>query len=420
MSTNRWLIFTICSLLFVMSMLFRASIVIIAPELSHDLNLSSEDLGLLGAVFFYAFAAAQLPLGFFLDRLRPRRTMLFLNLAAVVGAIIFAAAQGLGLGLLARALLGFGMSANIVGSLTLYVSWFKPSEFATAAGLTFAMGALGGLLATSPLHAFVASFGWRMAFIVLALITFVLTAAFFLFVKDSSEKSAAVSVESGKTPHISIRETIRTLLFDFSYVCIAVMTGLRYGVYAAVQSLWAGPFLILHLGLPTATAAHLLLLLNVGFIFGGPTGGVLSDRIIRRPKRIMLASLVFMAVCVTALAGYPGPVNIPLLAGILFVFGFFGGFGHIGFAHIKALIPPQMSGRAFAIANCCSMLGGGLFLQGLGSLLNRGSSAGLAAGADYPLAFMLCAAALGVSVIIYLFSRDPLVNDPKPVASMSN
>jgi MFS family permease len=227
-------------------------------------------------------------------------------------------------------------------------------------------------------------------------------------------------MKGGKSSRILIRETMRTLLFDFSYVCIAVMTGLRYGVYAAVQSLWAGPFLIVYLGLPTATAGYLLLLLNIGFIFGGPAGGVLSDRLIRRPKRIMLASLVFMAVCVTALARYPGPVNIPVLAGILFVFGFFGGFGHIGFAHIKALISPQMSGRAFAIANCCSMLGGGLFLQGLGSLLNRESSAGLAAGADYPLAFMLCAAALGVSVIIYLFSRDPLVNDPKPVASMSN
>ena len=169
MNTNRWLIFTICSLLFVMSMLFRASIIIIAPELSHDLNLSSEDLGLLGAVFFYAFAAVQLPLGFFLDRLRPRRTMLVLNLTAAAGAVIFAAAQGLGLGLLGRVLLGVGMSANIVGSLTLYVSWFKPSEFATVAGLTFAMGALGGLLATSPMHALVAGFGWRMAFIVLAL-----------------------------------------------------------------------------------------------------------------------------------------------------------------------------------------------------------------------------------------------------------
>jgi len=420
MNTNRWLIFTICSLLFVMSMLFRASIVIIAPELSHDLNLGSEDLGLLGAVFFYAFAAVQVPLGFFLDRVRAKRTMLVLNLTAAAGAVIFAAAQGLWLGLLGRVLLGVGMSANIIGSLTLYVSWFKPSEFATVSGLTFAMGALGGLLATSPMHALVAGFGWRMAFVVLALITFVLTAAFFLFVKDNPESLAAVGIKREKGADLSIRKTIRTLLFDFSYVCIAVSTGLRYGAYAAVQSLWAGPFLMVYLGLPTAAAAHLLLLLNVGFIFGGPAGGLLTDRIIRRPKRVMLASLVFMAISVTALARYPGPVNISVLAGILFVYGFFGGFGHIGFAHIKASVPPQMSGRAFAIANCCSMLGGGLFLQGLGSLLNRGASAGLAADADYPMVFMLCAAALGVSVIIYLFSRDPLVNAEKPAASMSN
>ena len=420
MRTNRWLIFTICSLLFVMSMLYRASIIIIAPEISHDLNLSSEELGLLGAVFFYAFAAVQLPLGFFLDRLQPRRTMLVLNLTAVLGSFVFAAAQGLGLGLIARALLGFGMSANIVGSLTLYVAWFKPSEFATVAGLTFAMGALGGLLATSPLHALVAGVGWRMAFVVMGFITFAFTAAFFLFVKDHPEKPAPAGLESETSSPVSILETVRTLITDVSYVCIAVMTGLRYGVYAAVQSLWAGPFLILHLGLSTVVAAHLLLLLNVGFIFGGPVGGLLSDRWIRRPKRIMFASLIFMAMCAAALSRYPGPVNMPLLACILFVFGFFGGFGHIGFAHIKALIPPQLSGRAFAINNFCSMLGGGIFLHGLGSLLNRNVSGRLDAGADYALIFMFCAAALGVAMLIYSFSRDPLVNEKKSVALTSD
>jgi len=390
-------------------MLFRASIILIAPDISHDLDLSPRDLGLMGAIFFYVFGIAQIPLGFFLDQMRPKRIMVVLNLTAVVGAIIFALAQGRGLGLLGRALLGLGMSANIVGSLTLYVAWFRPSEFASVAGLTFGMGALGGLLATSPLHALVLVIGWRMAFVVLALITLMLTVFFYVVVKDDpgGERSLGRPLEEPKG--LSILETGRTLFSNISYLCIAATTGLRYGVYAAVQSLWAGPFLILYLGLPTALSAHLLLLLNIGFIFGGPLGGLLNDRLFHRPKRIMLASLIFMSLCLAGLAAENIPGRPMLLAGILFAFGLFGGFGHLAFAHIKTLIAPEFSGRAFAINNFCSMTGGGIFLHAMGGFIGRGGGDSLEASRDYPLAFWLCAVALVIAGIIYSFSRDTLM-----------
>jgi len=409
MQTNRWLIFSVCSLLFVMSMLYRASIILIAPDVSHDLDLSPQDLGLMGAIFFYVFGIAQIPLGFFLDQMRPKRIMVVLNLTAVLGAIIFALAQGRGLGLLGRALLGLGMSANIVGSLTLYVAWFRPSEFASVAGLTFGIGALGGLLATSPLHALVVVIGWRMVFVVLALITLILTLAFYVVVKDAPDGKNPAGLPSGESKSLSIVETARTLLSNISYLCISATTGLRYGVYAAVQSLWAGPFLILYLGLPTELAAHLLLLLNIGFIFGGPLGGVLNDRLFHRPKRIMLASLIFMSLCLAGLAAENGPDRPILLAGILFAFGLFGGFGHLAFAHIKTLVPSEFSGRAFSINNFCSMTGGGIFLHAMGSFIGRGGGGSLAAGRDYPMAFWLCAMVLIIAGVIYLFTRDTLM-----------
>ena len=406
MQTNRWLIFSVCSLLFVMSMLYRASIILIAPDICHDLDLSPQDLGLMGAIFFYVFGIAQIPLGFFLDQMRPKRIMVVLNLTAVLGAIIFAMAQGRGFGLLGRALLGLGMSANIVGSLTLYVVWFRPSEFASVAGLTFGIGALGGLLATSPLHALVVVIGWRMVFVVLALITLILTLAFYVVVKDAPGRLRPAGLNPKKSKSLSILDTARTLLSNISYLCIAATTGLRYGVYAAVQSLWAGPFLILYLGLPTALAANLLLLLNIGFIFGGPLGGLLNDRLFRRPKRIMLASLIFMILCLAGLATENSPGRPILLAGILFAFGLFGGFGHIAFAHIKTLITPDLSGRAFAINNFCSMTGGGIFLHAMGGFIGRSGGGSLEAGRDYPLAFWLCAMALIMAGVIYIFTRD--------------
>jgi len=87
---RKWLIFAVCSSLFLMSLFYRASSAIIAPQLMKDLKLTHEDLGLLGAAFFYTFALVQFPLGPVLDRLGPRITMAGLNLLATLGAIVFA------------------------------------------------------------------------------------------------------------------------------------------------------------------------------------------------------------------------------------------------------------------------------------------------------------------------------------------
>ncbi len=46
---------------------------VIAPELMHDMGLTSSGLGLLTSTYFLAFGLFQLPLGLLLDRFGPRR-----------------------------------------------------------------------------------------------------------------------------------------------------------------------------------------------------------------------------------------------------------------------------------------------------------------------------------------------------------
>ncbi|MCZ6846888.1 MAG: MFS transporter, partial [Alphaproteobacteria bacterium] len=55
------------------SYLYRTVNAVIGPTLVEELGLSAGGLGLLTSAYFIAFAAAQLPLGFFLDSHGPRR-----------------------------------------------------------------------------------------------------------------------------------------------------------------------------------------------------------------------------------------------------------------------------------------------------------------------------------------------------------
>ena len=112
-----WAIFFTCLLGFNLSMFYRVSVTVISPELSRDLDLTASQLGDLSAAFFYGFAFCQLPLGMALDRLGARKVMPLINLVGVAGAVLFAMASSPGMAVTARAMIGVGMSCNLMGPL---------------------------------------------------------------------------------------------------------------------------------------------------------------------------------------------------------------------------------------------------------------------------------------------------------------
>ncbi|MEW6264088.1 MAG: MFS transporter [Thermodesulfobacteriota bacterium] len=406
MGLKRWVGFSVCSGLFLMSMLFRSSSAVIAPDLARDLAIGPESLGLLGAAFFYASGLAQLPLGVTLDRIGSRRTMIWLNLVGGLGAVIFSQASSLAWSLTGRALLGLGMSSNLMGPFNLFTKWFKPHEFATVSGLMVSIGALGAILATTPLVLLVQELNWRGAYLLLAFVNLSLTIGLALLVQDEPPEKTGAPAPARPA---SALESLGTLMKEPSYWAIAFSAGLRYGAFAAIQTLWAGPFLILYLGLPPVTAGNLLLLISIGVIVGAPAGGFFSDRIIRSRKKAILLSLTAMAACVLILALWPGPTHLVLLAAIMFTFGLMGFSGQLAYAHIKELMPGRMAGTAMTGVNFFVFIGAGFFVQGLGYVLQRSAGTGLESGRDYRTAFLLCFAALALSALAEAFSRDAAV-----------
>src|SRR5262245_1845418 len=83
------IIVTTLAAAYVDSHFFRASTVTIGLDLMHDLSIGPEALGALTGVFFFGFAATQIPCGFLFDRYGPRHTVVGMLLLATIGGIIF-------------------------------------------------------------------------------------------------------------------------------------------------------------------------------------------------------------------------------------------------------------------------------------------------------------------------------------------
>ncbi len=409
MKKRRWTLFAICTSLFLISLFYRASNAIIAPDLSRDLHLEPQDLGLLGAAFFYAFALIQLPLGPILDRVGAKTTMLFLNIVGVCGTLIFASTVSLEGGVLGRALLGVGMAANFMGTLKLLTYWFEPNKFAFLSGLVLAMGTLGSLSATTPLALMVQSLGWRGSFYALAGINLLLIICLFLFVQDRpSGKQTLIKKSPNRATSLTLTVSLKRLFSSLSFWAISFSLFLRYGSFASIQALWAGPFLIEYLGFSHVAAGNLLLMISIAFILGSPTGGMLSDRVFKSRKRIVIIASCITAVTVFVLSKWQGTFHPILLGGLFFVFGFFASFNQVSYAHIKELMPEEMSGTAMASINFFTMLGAGVFIHGLGGVIKYISGDLTQNGTAYSTAFLICSMALFVSVGLYLTTRDSI------------
>ena len=408
--TRRWVVFFLAALLFLLSQFYRASMAVIFPDLTAEMRLDARSLGLVSAAFFYAFALMQLPIGIYLDRLGARLTMTALTLTAVAGALLFAQGRSFGALVAGRALLGIGMACNLMGTLKLISLWFGPSRFATLSALVVSVGTAGNLAAATPLVLLVEAVGWRMSFQLLAALTLLLAVVFFTVVRDGPAGLPAVPAAPPNPAARSgaILAAAAALFAARDYWIISLGTFCRYGIYAAVQALWAGPYLIQALGISPLAAGNLLSVMSIGMVVGCLFCGWLSDDVLRSRKIVVVAGLCGMLSVLAILAQLHAGARLAWLNVLFFGFGFFSGAGQIMYAHIKERMPMAYAGTAMTGINFFTMAGVAFFLQGLGGLLQRFYPQAAMGRDAFRVAFWFCAGCLALSAILYLFTRETL------------
>ena len=413
---RRWIIYLISCLLFTFSQFYRSSIAVISPNLVEELNLDTQDLGLISAAFFYAFAAMQIPVGLYLDRLGPRVLMTVLSLAAVAGAAIFAYGESAAALIVGRSLLGVGMACNLMGPLKLITTWFSPLYFATLSAIFVSVGTAGNIAAATPLVWLTEWFGWRTTFLLFAISNLVIAVLFYLIARDHPGDPPV------SPPATSARVSLSTALGDMlqlfsrrDYWLISMGTFFRYGIYASVQALWAGPFLMVTMDLSQLMTGNLLLAMSIGLIIGSPICGWISDSILRSRKTVIIAGLAVMAGILATLAVLPDDTGLLILFALFFGFGLSSGSGQIMYAHIKERMPPENAGTAMTGINFFTMTGVAFFLHGLGWAINVFYPEGSLAPEVFRLAFVIFGGCLVITGLLYGLTVDDKRILKKPI-----
>ena len=388
--------------IYIVSQFLRNSVGVIAPDLAAELDLSPTDLGLLSSVFFFSFAAVQIPLGMALDRFGPRRCLIACVAITVVGILVFATATST-LGLIAgRALLGLGVASFLVAPLAIYAKRFSHDRFATMTGLQVGLGTIGTLIATAPLAFAAVAIGWRGSFLVVGAFTCFVGLLLAVVVKDEAEAAHA--------PPQTLRESlagIRAVMRTPSVGRLFLMNLVVYSSFAMMVGLWGGPYLTHIYGYDLEGRGSFLLIPVLAQIVGSMAWGP-TDRLFGSYKiPIVLGSAMTAgAFGYLALVGTLTPVGLVVWFA---AFGFIGAYGVVLIAHGRALFPIHLVGRGLTVLNIGSM--GGTFLVQTISGFVIGQFSPRADGgyelAAYRLVFGLQACFIVLGLLAYLGSRDP-------------
>lgn len=424
LNKRRWLIWIPATIAFMAAYFHRTVVGVVADNLMRDFAIErASDLGVLAAIYFYTYAAMQVPAGILADFFGPRRTIALALAVSAAGAALFGWAETLSALYAGRFLASLGVGLIFVNIVKIQAEWFRSREFATVSGLIVFIGNAGALLAATPLAFIVEALGWRAAFYIIAAYSAGMAAVCWLMIRNSPADAglptiAAIERHEGSAAapppaeRQSVGASIKTVLSNRHtwtpfFVSVAV-----YGVYMAILGVWGVPYFMQVYGMSRVMASNLIMVIVAGNMIGGPLMGYLSDRVGFRSWPYTGITAFFLAVWLTLTvwngARPPEWALYPICFGI--------GLGMSGITLtvpcVKEVNPPHTTGIAAGLANSGPFIGAALMQPAFGWVLDTHWQGAVEQGVKiYPLAayqsaFWLCAAVLAAGLVLSLFIKE--------------
>jgi predicted MFS family arabinose efflux permease len=335
-------VFLAFALAYFLSALVRAITATLSPTLSAELALSASDLGLLAGGYFLGFATTQLPLGNWLDRYGPRRVIVGFLALAVLGCAAFALASSFSGLLAARVLTGMGVSACLMAPLTGFRRWLSPPTLLRVNSWMLMTGSLGMVAATLPVQWLLPLTGWRGLFWLLAGLLVLSMAVLWRLVPGWSSATTA----DPATPAIGYSQILRHPFFRQ----MAPIGFFNYGGMVAIQTLWAGPWMVRVAGFSAEQSALGLFAINLCMLTAFWLWGLVNPHLVHRglsPERLIAWGLPLSLLVLLVIVWLGSGAGWGLWA----LFCVSSTFVSLSQPAVAQALPPQAAGRALSAYN---------------------------------------------------------------------
>jgi ACS family hexuronate transporter-like MFS transporter len=270
----RWTIVALLSSSIAINLIDRQVLSVLAPVLREELRLSATHYAYITASFQLGMMAGQVPIGAFIDRAGTRIGLAAIFVAWSVVGGAHALASGL-LGFVAlRFLMGLSECGNYTAGIKAVAALFPAATRASAGGF-FNAGAQFGSIVATPLVVFIAThFGWRLAFLIPAVIGLLWLMPWLAYFPEAN------TGPSGQAAAIAVRSIGFGKLIRNRKVLGLFLIRVFSGPITTLYWFWLPLYLRTGRAMSFAMIGTLGWLPNLFGMSGNVVGGLLTDRLV--------------------------------------------------------------------------------------------------------------------------------------------
>lgn len=384
-----------------MSHFYNLTLPLLITFLAVDYGFNPAQLGVFIAAFSTSAAAAQLPVGFLVDKIGAH-AILFSGLtleALSIGGMAFANSYSMLVMLAVSA--GLGHSVFHPADYAIMNSSIDESRIGRAFSMHTVTGTAGSALAPVMITFLAALWDWRIALIAVSgfgLLTALAVASQAHILKEHVARKKKSEKALKRRPLRSAKANLRLLmtpsvlmLFTFFLVTTMVTSGIQaFSIFTLIE---------LH-SVSKTTASMALTAFLIASAFGVIAGGWIADK---TPRHSVIATIAFLTTAAALVV--IGEINIPVFA-LLAVFAGIGILqGLVKPARdmmVRAAMPPGTAGTIFAFMSTGRLIGSAITPIIVGLLITNGMT---------DKVFMMLAVFSVIGLATLLMPRKP---DGKP------
>ncbi|WP_158781929.1 MFS transporter [Pantoea sp. BAV 3049] len=403
----------------------RAALSVMAPLVKKDLNIDDAQMGILFSCFFIGYCLFCFLGGWGADRFGPRKVFgwaaaiwsLFCGATALAGNFTHL--------LIVRVLFGIGEGPMGTTTNKSISNWFPRKEVGRAVGFTNAGQPLGAAVAAPVVGLVGLNFGWRVSFIVIAVLGFVWLGFWLWLFRDKPEQHPRVSESecqmikaqrpATRAPGATAAQPTKLWSYVFSLPVLGVAAAFFCFNYIQYFFLsWLPSYLtdFQHLDIKSMSLIGILPWLGATIGFIG--GGLVSDALFRRTgnflqsrKLVIFSGLAVAAVCVMLTAWASSVTAAVSLITLASVFAYMT--PQACWSLLQDIVPAERIGTAGGFVHLLANLAGILSPGITGFLIQYGGG--------YSSAFLLASVlALVGMAMLALFVRERSVRALRTLA----
>jgi MFS family permease len=388
----------------------RSSPAVMIPELESAFHTTALGISAILGAYYYTYSTMSLVAGAALDHLGAKRTVPVGAAILGIGCLFFSVAA-VSAGDVGRLLQGAGSAFAFTGAVYLAAHGFSSRYLATAIGATQCVGMLGGSAGQFVVGPMIErGLGVHTLWVGLGLI--ILVNALLLYVMTPKEQFGPHTQEGGFS---SILKPYKIVFSNpQSYLC-GIVAGLLFAPTTIGDMIWGVASFQKDLQYSFHSAVVIASMVPLGWVFGCPLLGWLSDRIGRR-KPVVIGSAAFMILAAAQIAFKPLPIPVHVA---MFLFGVASGAAMIPYSVIKEVNPDSVKGSAagginFLVFGITAFLGP-VYAKHIGKGI--GNSMNLHLHFQNGALFWMACCAAAIVVSFFIRETGPAVAAHAPVQS---